>query len=159
MKKWIAATALMLLWADSIRANPIFMRAPASSPGVQVEIAIAALAAESIVVGIHVSRRYWALRAITWFPITLFTFLGFVAAPVITFDWIPNSFHEVVGGNVGFLECLIVILEALILWWIWLRRSGQSLWRALLISAAENTVSYGLSVAVLYYEFIPRRLA
>lgn len=150
-------TALLVASASALRADPFFWRAPAQSPAVQLGIPLLALVAESIVVGVLVGERRWLHYAVLWFPITFLTFLLFIVLPTIDFGWAITSPQDVTGLRLLVIECAIVLIEGAALWWLWLRRGQRSFRESLLISVVGNSVSYGISLALFHYAFIPQR--
>ena len=154
---WLLAAAAMSLFADPIVMPPEpFVPAPAL--GVQTLIVLISLVAESLVIALLCGRRRWIRDCLAWFLVTLGTFVLLVLAPMLYLGWKPRRFADMYGGTIIWLEVTIVLLESLILWPLWLRRSGRSLISAVLLAGIGNSVSYGMSLVCFYCASGPRSI-
>ena len=154
---WFLVAATMSLFADPIVMPPVpFVPAPALS--VQALIVLISLVAESLVIALLCGRRRWIRDSLLWFVVTLGTFGLLVLAPMRYLGWKPTRFADMYGGTIIWLEVTIVLLESLILWLLWFRRSGRSLISAVLLAGVGNCVSYGMSLICFYCASGPRSI-
>jgi hypothetical protein len=153
MNKVRSALLVYLLAAISLHANPIFVRPPGEAYNTQGLIIFASLYAESVLISLLAGRKHWLRDTLIWLLVTSGTFVVFILMPFRLFNIRFSSFADIHSGAIMLLELMIVVSEALILWLLWLRSSGKSIFTACWIAAAGNAVSYGVSVVCFYYAF------
>ncbi len=157
MKRYALTFALFLTAVATLYGNPVFIWVPAKAYDVQALIVLGSLLIESLVITLLAKRKRWIRDSLLWLLVTLGTFFVLVFAPLRFLEWNPSTFADLHNGTVIWLEMMIVLLESLILWLLWLRKAGRSISSSLLIAVVGNSVSYAISLACFYYAFIPRR--
>jgi len=144
-------------FATTLAANPIFLPPPAGElPGVQGGIVLLSLWAEALVVAWLAKRKAWVHDATIWFAVTCGTFLTFIVVPFMCLGWAPSTFRDMHDSVILILEVVIVAVESLIFWLLWLRKAQRTYMAACLISGAGNLVSFAVSQICFYYAFLSR---
>jgi hypothetical protein len=156
---WFSTLLLLALtvWADGSVANPIAIQAPMDIPAqagargpylAVAAICALALLAESVCVAFLSGRRSIA-SIYSWFVVTAVSFLIFIVIPLVVWpEYAPKNLASVRSWPLFFVELLIVLSEAFVLWAMWFPRSARDWVSAFKISAIGNAVSLTISLAL-----------
>ena len=155
MKTISFAVFVLIAFALSAFGNPIgvYSFRDADIFLVQALIVFASLLAESVVVALLAKRKRLIRDTILWLLVTLGTFCLLVLVPFEVLKWELTDFASLYDRRVIYLEGIIIFVEGLILWLLWLRKSGVHIAYSFLISFAGNALSYAVSLALFYPAF------
>ena len=132
---------------------PVLPDMPAETLLVPALIILFSLLAESVVIVLLSKRKHLVRDTFLWLLVTLGTFCLLVVVPLGFFDWELFDFAGMHDRKVIYLEVIIIFIEGLILWLLWLRRSGVHIAYSFLISCAGNILSY--AIALVCFTIIP----